>query len=209
METIWNTIISFMSPIEIFATLFGLASVYLTVKQNIWCWPTGLVMVVLYIFIFYEVKLYSDMGLQIIYVFMQIYGWYNWIYGKKSEKDKLPVTRLKPREMIAWLIVLVLGNFTLGYAMSNYTDASFPYSDAFITAASLIAQWFLAKKILESWVLWITVDVIAVVVYSLKSLYLTTGLYAIFLILATIGLIQWSKSRKNQEAHQPTPVEAV
>jgi nicotinamide mononucleotide transporter len=183
-----------MSAIEIFATLFGLISVYLTVRQNIWCWPTGLVMVVLYIFIFFNVRLYSDMGLQIFYVFMQFYGWYNWKFGNKNKGDDLPVTRLTGKSIAVWIAAIAIANFALGYAMSYYTNASFPYLDAFATVTSLAAQWFLTVKVLESWVLWITVDVISIGIYALKGLYLTSGLYAVFLALAILGLLKWYKS---------------
>lgn len=208
LSDIYQFIASNMTPIEIWATIFGVISVYLTVKENIWCWPTGLVMVTLYIFIFHDAKLYSDMILQIIYVFMQIYGWYYWVYGDKS-KDKLPVTVLKPKVFIIWAISIVIGTAIWGYVMATYTDASFPFADGFITVASLVAQWFLSKKYLQSWWLWIVVDVIAIGVYGMKALYLTSGLYILFLGLAISGLIQWRKSHKNQVAHQPAPVEAV
>jgi len=190
-----------MSLIEIFAVVFGLTCVYLTVKQKILAWPTGLVMVILYIIIFYQARLYSDMGLQVIYVFLQFYGWYHWLYGGKK-KDTLPVTRLSPLKVAIWFIVLWLGVLGLGYVMDNFTNADFAYPDAFTTVLSLIAQWFLTRKILESWVCWITVDVVAIYIYFAKGLYLTTGLYAVFLILATMGLLEWMKSRKAQPAPQ-------
>lgn len=186
-----------MSPIEIAATIFGLVSVYLTVKENIWCWPTGIIMVILYVFVFYDAKLYSDVMLQVIYVFMQAYGWYFWVYGGKKE-EKVHVIILKLYERISWFIVAILGAAAWGYVMHRYTDASLPYTDSLIVVMSLIAQWFLAKKVLESWVLWIAVDVLALYVYSVKGLYLTTGLYAVFLLLAIKGLIEWRKSFKAQ-----------
>lgn len=188
-----------MSTIEIIAAIFGLASVYFTVKENIWCWPTGLIMVALYIFIFYEAKLYSDAILQVIYIFMQIYGWYHWVYGGKN-KNELPVIRLSKKATSLWLIVAVFGTAVWGYTMATYTDASFPYADSFIVVLSLIAQWFLATKNIESWVLWITVDVVALYVYFAKDLYYTTALYAIFLVLATKGLLEWRASFRKQKA---------
>jgi nicotinamide mononucleotide transporter len=208
LNEIYQFILSNMTPIEIWATIFGVISVYLTVKENIWCWPTGLVMVILYIVIFRDAKLYSDMILQIIYVFMQIYGWYYWVYGDKK-KDKLPVTTLKLKTFAVWAVSIVIGTAVWGYIMATYTDASFPYADGFITVASLVAQWFLSKKYLQSWWLWIIVDVIAIGVYGMKALYLTSGLYVIFLVLATSGLMQWRKTHKNQSVHQPAPVEVA
>lgn len=182
-----------MSIIEVVAVVFGLVCVWLTVRENIWCWPTGLVMVALYIVIFLRAKLYSDMGLQVVYVFMQIYGWYNWLHGGK-DKGELKVTRMTRVGIILWSIVGICGTAGLGFVMDTYTDASLAYWDAATTVLSLIAQWLMAKKLLESWVVWIIVDVLCVGVYTVKGLYLTTGLYAIFLGLATAGLLTWRKS---------------
>lgn len=182
-----------MSPIEIIAALFGLLSVWLTVKENIWCWPTGLVMVFLYIFIFYEVRLYSDVILQVIYVFLQIYGWDAWLHGGK-ERQKLSVSRITPLKRILWGGVAVVGTFSLGLIMHRYTDAALPYWDAAITVLSLIAQWLMAKKVLESWIIWITVDAIAISIYAIKGLYPTTALYTVFLVLAFFGYAAWKKA---------------
>ena len=182
-----------MDPIEITATLFGLACVWLTVRQNIWCWPTGLVMVTLYIFIFHEARLYSDMGLQVVYIFMQIYGWWNWLHGGKDH-GVLKVTRLAAAEILLWAAVAVMGVSALGYYMDTYTDADFAYPDAVTTVLSLVAQWLMAKKILESWLIWITVDILSVSIYYLKGLYPTAGLYLVFLGLASIGFLTWRKA---------------
>lgn len=196
-----ESIFAWLSPIELAATLAGLASVWLSVRQNIWCWPTGLVMVTLYIFIFYDAKLYSDMGLQVVYIFMQIYGWYYWVRGETdgAKDEGVSVTRLSPTQFgAAWAIGLI-SIVGLGCAMDTYTDANLAYWDAATTVLSLIAQWFLGKKILESWIFWITVDIIAVGVYLAKGLYLTSGLYVVFLGLAIAGLFEWMKKyRQNR-----------
>jgi len=184
-----------MSIIEIIAAIFGLISVWLTVKENIWCWPTGLVMVFLYIFVFYEARLYSDVILQIIYIFLQIYGWYAWLNGNKNHVP-LTVTRISQQGTMIWSGVALIGIFGLGYVMGSYTAAALPYPDAGITILSLIAQWLMAKKILECWLIWITVDVIAIIVYGIKHLYPTTGLYIVFLILAVLGYREWKKAYK-------------
>jgi len=176
--------------IEAIAVIFGLLCVWLTIRQNILCWPTGLIQVLLYIFIFYKALLYSDMLLHVIYVAMQIYGWYHWLYGGKG-KTELKVSVLPVTLLIKWICIGVLGTFTWGYLMTNYTNAAAPYADAFTTAMSLIAQWLMARKRLESWFFWIAVDLVAIGVYLYKSLYLTMGLYAVFLVLATIGYFRW------------------
>jgi nicotinamide mononucleotide transporter len=182
-----------MSWIEITATVFGLLCVYFTVKQNIWCWPTGLVQVILYTYIFYGARLYSDSILQIIYIPMQIYGWYFWLHGGK-DKQEAPVTKITGK---FWVTMITFGlGLTLvwGHIMGKYFQAAAPIPDAFIVVASLYAQWLLSKKKLESWKLWIIVDVVAIGVYFYKHLYITAGLYVVFLGLAISGLLAWQRS---------------
>ena len=189
-----------MTIIEIAAVVFGLLSVYLTTKQNIWCWPTGIVMVILYVIIFAKAKLYSDMIENAVYIVMQAYGWYYWLYGAKTGVDSVPVKRLALRKVLLWSFVIIVATLGTGYFMDNYTDADFAYLDAFTTVMSLTAQWFLSIKIIESWILWISVDVISLNIYALKGLYFTSGLYVLFLMLAIIGLIKWYKAMKKQAA---------
>jgi len=179
--------------IEITATIFGALCVWLTVRQHILCWPTGLVQVTLYIVVFYQAKLYSDMLLHLIYVVLQCYGWYAWLYGG-TNRSTLPVIRLPVAHLSGWVVVVLAGTAGLGYGMSTYTDAALPYPDGFTTVASLVAQWLLARKKLESWYFWIAVDIVAIGVYFAKALYFTTGLYLLFLVLATMGLIAWRTS---------------
>jgi nicotinamide mononucleotide transporter len=182
-----------MTWIEAIAVVAGLLCVALTIRQNIWCWPTGLVQVALYIFIFYQVKLYSDLILHVIYVVLQIYGWHHWLHGGKDRRQ-IAVSRLTPKANVAWLIVTVCASVTWGYAMATFTDAAAPYGDAFIIGASLVAQWLMTRKHSESWYYWLVVDIIAIVVFLYKSLYLTAALYLVFFVLAIIGLITWRKS---------------
>jgi nicotinamide mononucleotide transporter len=190
-----------MTIIEISAVILGLLSVYLTTKENIWCWPTGIAMVILYVIIFFNAKLYSDMIENFVYIFMQAYGWYYWIYAsKKTNKDKVPVTRLVMKSVFIWASIIAIATVGTGYFMDTQTDADFAYLDALTTVMSLVAQWFLSVKVLESWVLWITVDVISTNIYALKGLYFTAGLYVLFLALAIIGLIKWHTSMKKQAA---------
>ena len=181
-----------MNLIEIIAVIFGLLAVWLTVRRNIWCWPAGLVQVVLYVWIFYQVKLYSDLILHVIYIGVQIYGWHHWLYGGK-DRTELPVTRMTIKTNAMWSAVALTGTAAWGYLMASTTDASVPYGDAFTTATSLVAMWLQAQKKLESWLFWIAVDVIAIGIYWYKELLLTSGLYAVFLILCLIGYASWKK----------------
>jgi nicotinamide mononucleotide transporter len=203
-----------MSAVEVAATLFGLACVWLTIRRTIWCWPMGLVQVVLYVWIFYRAKLYSDVGLQVVYVVLQVYGWHHWLRGKGRDGGAgagtvLPITRLTARAVAGWTAAAAAGTAALGTVMSRYTDAALPYWDAAITVLSLVAQVLLARKVLENWLFWIVVDVLAVGVYAAKKLYPTTGLYAVFLVMAIAGWLAWRKEfRRSLSATGTAPAPA-
>lgn len=185
----------FMSPIELVAAVSGLACVVLTAKNKAIQWPIGLVQVILYIHVFIQAKLYSDAGLQVVYVFMSIYGWYHWVHGK--DKQELPITDMnnwkEHNHIWLWGMLMFFGAALWGYIMQTFTDAACPYTDALIVAGSLIATWLLVQRKVEAWYFWIAVDVMAVGVYFYKDLYVTSGLYLIFLGLAFWGLKSWKR----------------
>ncbi len=182
-----------MQTLELVAVAFGIVSVYLSVRQNIWSWPTALVNVGLYFLLFYKVGLYSDMGLQVIYFALSLYGWYEWLYGGAGHTE-LAVSRATPR---IWLAVIGIGLVVwlgLGQITSRIKGVALPYMDAATTTTSLSAQWMMTRKILENWVIWVAVDVVYVGMFIFKHLYLTAGLYAVFLVLAVMGHLQWKRS---------------
>jgi nicotinamide mononucleotide transporter len=188
-----------MSSIEIVAAVFGVISVFLSVRQNIWSWPTAIVNVGLYIIVFYESKLYADTGLQVIYVVLNAYGWYHWLYGGKN-RTELPVSRTSAR---LWLLLATLGAIgtaLIGTLLSRKTDAALPYIDAMTTSTSLVAQWMMTRKLLENWLIWVAVDVVYIGMYIYKSLYVTAVLYLIFLVLSALGFVQWRRSIREREA---------
>ena len=184
-----------MSTIEIVAAVLGAIGVYLTVRQNIWSWPVGVVMVSLYMYIFFHAKLYSDTGLQVFFLVMQFYGWYQWTRGPVEHAVSLsPVTRLRARGWTMTIAGVAAGTAALGTAMDRFTDAALPYPDAFTAMLSVIAQFLLTRKILDNWTLWIVADVIYVGMYTNRGLYWTAGLYVVFLILCVKGYREWRRS---------------
>ena len=178
--------------LEIIAVACGLANIYLTVRQNIWCWPVGVVMVSLYIYIFFDAKLYSDALLNVFFLVMQFYGWYYWTRETEHAKSVVPIRRLSRRGWILTTLGVAAGTAALGTFMRTRTDASLPYPDAFTTLLSVFAQFLMTKKILENWTLWIVADVIYIGVYAIKSLYWTCGLYVVFLVLCVQGYREWA-----------------
>jgi nicotinamide mononucleotide transporter len=181
-----------MSGLELFAAVLGVIAVWLTVKQNPWCWPIGLVMVLLYSWIFFEVKLYSDMLLQLVYALLQLYGWWQWTRPERVE-DARQVSYLRATPMLAGLTAGLLASLALGAAMATWTDAAQPWLDAALTGFSLVAQVWMAQKRVQCWPLWAVLDVIFVGLFLYKELYLTAALYALFTLIALRGWQQWRR----------------
>ena len=182
-----------MSPLELVAAIVGALSVYLSVRQNIWSWPTAIVNVVLYTLVFYDAKLYADMGLQVIYAVLSIYGWYEWLHGGEN-KTELHVSRTGSKLGLLLSIIALAGAGVLGVILRGATDAALPFMDSFLSSTSLVAQWMMTKKKLENWLVWIAVDVLYIGMFIFKHLYLTAGLYAVFLVLAVRGYIDWRRA---------------
>ena len=186
------------SLLEISGVISGILCVYLAARNNIWSWPLAIISVCIYIIIFYDAKLYADAGLQFYFLITNIYGWYFW--SRKSEKDdKVPVSFASGKSIILSLIAVVIFTLLLGTFLYKGTDASVPYIDSFCTACSLVAQLFLARKIIENWLIWIFVDIIYVGVYLMKDLHLTAGMYALYVLIATMGYISWKKEFKQSK----------
>jgi len=183
--------------LEYVAAGFTLVNVYLATRQNIWSWPVGVVAVSLYLYVFAGAKLYSDAGLQVFFLVMQFYGWYQWTRGGvEHSRSMSPVTRLSRRGWLLTVAGVVAWTGGTGTLLHTYTDAAAPYPDAFTTILSVIAQFQMTRKILENWTLWIVADIVYIGVYTYKSLYATTGLYAIFLALCVKGYLDWKRGVK-------------
>jgi nicotinamide mononucleotide transporter len=184
--------------LEMVATLFGIVSVYLSTRENIWSWPTALANVLLSVPVYFQARLYSDMGLQFVYAALSVYGWYEWLHGGEN-KTELPVSRT-PSRYVPWLVLIgAAAAAILGTIAARYTNASWPYLDASLTAASLVAQWMMTRKLLENWALWIAVDVVYVPLLAYKRLYEFAVLYLIFLGLAVAGHVEWRRSLREHQ----------
>lgn len=176
----------------------GILCVWLAAKNNIWNWPIAIVSVLIYIFIFFESKLYADMGLQVYFFAMNIYGWYYWSKQKENPEQGRPISSITRKEIFLSLIGVIIFTLALGFLLHKNTDASFPFVDSFCTAGSLIAQIFLARRVIQNWLIWIFVDIVYVGVYFSKDLYATGLMYALYVAIATMGYLDWRKIYSEQ-----------
>jgi nicotinamide mononucleotide transporter len=156
-------------------------------------------------FIFFRTGLYSDAGLNVVYLVLSIYGWHQWLHGG-AQRSRLHVSRATPRTWLACGAVGIVGWLLIGRLTSMLPGVSLPYLDAGLASLSLIAQWMMTRKILENWILWIIVDVVYVPMYVYKHLIPTAALYAGFLVLAVMGFVQWRRSCSTDRGPAPTVV---
>ncbi len=193
MDTSW---------LEFVAVIFGLLSVWFAKQEKILVYPTGIISVLIYIYICFNVKLFADAGINLFYFIMSVYGWYMWT--KKTDKPPLKITFNTKRD---WLITGGVFIFSLIVIISllkyfngddvEYWSTDVPYIDTFTTSVFIIAMLLMALKKVESWVFWIVGDIISVPLYTYKGLVFTSFQFLVFLILAVMGYIEWKKKIAN------------
>jgi nicotinamide mononucleotide transporter PnuC len=184
---------------EILGFATGVVNVWLVVRQNVLNWPIGVANVILLGLIFLDSGLYADAGLQVVYVVLQAYGWWQWLYGGR-DRTALVTRRTSPSEWIALAVAGAAATAALTWALSTWTDSNVPFWDALTTSISLAATYGQSRKLLESWWLWIAADLVYIPLYAYKKLYLTSGLYLIFLGLCVAGLIAWRSDWRARQA---------
>ncbi|PQM28354.1 nicotinamide mononucleotide transporter [Sphingopyxis lindanitolerans] len=181
-----------MSQLEGLAAVLVLVNVALVALRSVWNYPFALVAVTLYAFVFYEAKLYSDMLLQGFFFVLNLYGLVAWVRAR--EESGIPVGWMSDRARWVWGGVTVAAWAVWSMAMHRYTDAAAPWIDGAIAMISITAQWLLARRRVESWFLWILVDLIAVPLFAWRGLYATSAVYVVLLGLSIDGLVQWRRT---------------
>ncbi len=182
--------------LESVAVLTGILCVWLNVRQNIWTWPTAIVSSILFGIVFFEARLYTTMLLQGLFIGISVYGWRSWLTGGPGGGPLL-VTRLHQMTGLILLLLTLVGTTGLALALNYITASDYPILEGLTTTLSVIACWMAARKILESWMVWIVTDAIYVGLYLATGLYLTLLLYLLYLGLATAGFIAWRNSYRN------------
>ncbi|MEH1013242.1 nicotinamide riboside transporter PnuC [Micromonospora sp. CPCC 206060] len=183
-----------------FAT--GVLNVWLVARQRLWNWPVGIVNVLLLMVLFWTAGLYADAGLQVVYVVLGLYGWWNWLFGG-AQRSRLRVSRTGRGEWTGLAVAGVALTGGLWLVLTRYTDSTVPLADALTTALSLLATYGQTRKLVESWWIWIVADLIYIPLYLYKGLHLTALLYVIFLGLCVLGLRAWSADLRRRAEPEP------
>ncbi|MBN7809812.1 nicotinamide mononucleotide transporter [Algoriphagus sp. H41] len=185
-----------MTWLEGIAVFFGIASVFYSMREHIWVYPTGLISTSIYVWICFEYKLYADMGINAYYFGMSIYGWYVWTHPREDQ-PVLPVTWLSGKGWGYSALLFAASYAVLSQVLARFTDSDVPYWDSFTTASAFVGMWLMAKKKVENWYFWLLTDLVSMPLYFYKGLVLTSFQYLVFTVLATMGLIAWVKSSRS------------
>lgn len=170
----------------------ALLYVILAAIENVWCWIFGILSSAFSIYLCYTGQLFLESGLQVFYVAIGIYGWYQWLHGSE-EKTELKIISFSAVKNSYLILIGIILWIPFGFFAHKYSTQAMPYLDAFITAFSIVATWMTAKKILENWLYWLVIDALAVLLYAYRGFYLIALLYIIYTALAFAGYVQWRK----------------
>ena len=186
-----------ITVLEWTAAGLGLINIALLVFRSVWNYAFGIVSVAIYILIFWEGRLYAESGLQVFFVFAQVWGWYLWV-KVGDENNRVPVRWLDWPSRTVWVLVAASLSLNLAWVMERYTNAVAPYVDGPIAMFSMAAQILLGFRRIENWLLWIAIDIAAVSLYIHRGLYPTAGLYGGMLVMSLVGLKEWIEASRRQ-----------
>lgn len=185
------------NALELLGFATGATCVWLLARQNIWNWPIGIANNLLFMVLFTRSGLYADVGLQVFYVAIGLYGWWHWLHGGRDH-GALKVSRTPPREAAAAALATAAGTLLVVLLLKRYTNSTVPVADATVTGLSIAAQVLMARKRLENWWIWIVANLISIGLLIYKQLFITAGLYGVFLVLCVQGLVEWTRSYRQE-----------
>jgi len=188
-----------MSPWELFAVVLAVAYLVLAIRQNIWCWAAAFVSTAIYLVLMYHASLYMESALQVFYLGMAVYGWYQWRHGPGLDHS-LPVSRWSPQWHVGAIVAVLVATLISGRVLSEYSEAALPYIDSFTTWGAIVATFMVARKVLENWLYWFVIDSVSIYLYVNRELYLTALLFAGYLVLIVIGYLSWRKDLQEMRA---------
>lgn len=183
--------------IEILATVFSTLGVWLAAKNKLLTWPVGMIGVTLLAYLFFQSALYAEAGLQVFYLGMSVYGWWQWMRLKAEAHTNL-YFNIPKIYFLAALIIWILSSVVLGYFLKNHTSTDLPYPDAAMACAGLIITWMMAQKYIQHWLCWIVIDLANIGILIYKELFIISLLYLFFAILALYGYMNWKKNMQLQ-----------
>lgn len=204
MDTIITSAQSF-SPWEILAVICAITYLLLAVKEIVWCWLFAFISTLIYTVLFWNVSLLMDSALNVYYMAMAVFGWYQWTHGgandSSNNQNTLPVRSLNARQHLWIITTIIVFSALSGYYLSEQTTAVWPYVDSFTTWASVVTTYLVTRKYLQNWLYWIVIDVVAIPLYIDRGLALTALLFVFYVFIAVFGYFKWKQHFNGQTAH--------
>ncbi|WP_422358761.1 nicotinamide riboside transporter PnuC [Reichenbachiella sp.] len=204
MNQFFNEITNYALGIDFYefaGLVFGLLAVWYLIKESVLTWPAGILYVLVSFIVFWKIQLYGDLLLHVIFLILNIYGWYFWVFGKKQNEKDLPITTYSLNQNLALLGLSFIGVLFFGYFLDNIhliwghiAPAALPYWDSTTSILSVTGIWLMTKKKIENWYYWFAVDVLACGIYFYKGIYFYSFLYGLYIVMAVSGYLAWKKS---------------
>ena len=188
--TLWGVATTWLEAV---AFVLALAMVGCNIREIHWGWPLAAISSALYFALFWRSKLYGDAALQVFFAVVALWGWFQWLRGRRDDGRALSVSRLTRQGLIATLAACALLWPAIGLFLKSFTDTDVPWWDAFPTATSIVGQILLGRKFIENWAVWIVVNVVSVGLFAYKGLWLTALLYTLFIALSVAGWRAWQR----------------
>lgn len=204
MNQFLNETINYALSIDLYefvGLVFGLLAVWYLIKESVLTWPAGILYVLVSFIVFWKIQLYGDLLLHIVFLILNIYGWYFWVFGKKKDEKELPITTYNLNQNLAllalsFLVILIFGYFleNIHQIWTHITPAALPYWDSTTSVLSITGIWLMTKKKIENWYYWFVVDVLACGIYFYKGIYFYSFLYGLYIVMAVSGYLAWKRS---------------
>lgn len=185
------------SPAELVAVAFAIAYLLLAVRENIACWYAAFISTGIFMFLFFDVRLYMESALQVYYLLMAVYGWHQWKYGSTTS-TLLPISTWTVRQHLVAIALVCVATLASAWLLTLYTDARLPLLDSFTTWGAVITTYMVARKILENWVYWLVIDSVSIYLYVDRAMYFTTLLFIAYIVIIFFGWASWLKSYRRQ-----------
>jgi len=179
-----------MSPWESAAVLLGIAYLLLAMRESLWCWYAAFISTAIFLVLFWDVGLLMESALQVYYLAMAVYGWWEWQQGSEDESG-LAISSWSARQHLIALLAVLFVSGVSGLLLEQFTGAALPYLDSFTTWGSVLTTWMVARKILENWLYWLVIDSVSIYLYLDRELYLTAALFAVYLVIVLFGYRKW------------------
>lgn len=181
-------------PVELTAAVFTVSCVLLTVRRSVWSWPVGIIGVVMYAYVFFDVKMYADLGLQCVFLVQSVWGWVKWSGSTGEGEYTIAPGHIEKLTLIHSVVIFIITYVFILLTLLRLTDASIPYVDSYLTTSSLLATWMLGRRYIENWYIWIQADIVYIISFLYKGMTVSAGLYFVLGMMAVGGLIEWNRS---------------